>query len=181
MNKSRFLTIFVLIAILLSAFAVSSVQAKTDPTVKNTVKNKTGGEVQMSLTGPDGKTYYSFGTGWGSFNIQAGIYSYYVLTPCGALSGQINLTRAKMIVFSCTADGPHLDVFVPNPPAPPGPNEPPPPPPPPSDPCLLTKFGATINPACDPCLNSKFDAITTTPGCDPCKFNEFNAITNPGC
>jgi hypothetical protein len=133
--------------ILLSTLAVSSALAKNEPPVKNSVRNQTGGEVQMSLSGPNGITFYSFGLGVGSFTIQEGIYSYYIKTPCGVLSGQMTLTRSKTLAFSCQDGVPHLEVYVPEPPAPVEPM--PLPTPVPSNPCPVNKFGV----------------ITTDPGC----------------
>jgi hypothetical protein len=113
MNKKsgKVLGAVMVLMIILSAFPMGMVLAANDPAeVSVTVMNNTVGSVSLHLTGEGGSFWLDVSaSGMGKLVVPEGKYDYYLSTPCGGESGEMNLNVAKVLRADCGED-PDLSV-----------------------------------------------------------------------
>ena len=106
--KARFVILFVVLALLVSMLPMSSAfAAKATPKVDVIVHNQTKGTISLTLTDSIGNPYFftfkpEFTSGG---SVPEGVYSYYLLTPCGYQRGTWSLTRTKQLTLYCAKEG----------------------------------------------------------------------------
>ena len=106
--KIRVVMILVVMALLVSMLPMSgALAAKVSPKVGVIVHNQTKGTISLTLTDSIGNPYFftfkpEFTSG---ATVPAGVYSYYLLTPCGYQHGIWSLTRTKQLTLYCAKEG----------------------------------------------------------------------------
>jgi hypothetical protein len=105
--KARLVILFVVLALLVSMLPMSSAFAhKVTPKVDVIVHNQTAGTITLTLTAKTGSYYFTFKPEFNSgATVPAGVYSYYLLTPCGYQHGIWSLTRTKQLTLYCAKEG----------------------------------------------------------------------------
>ena len=69
------------------------------------VRNQTGVEVEIRLTGADGvPMFVTLPAGTSTLTLTEGIYEYYVNLPCGVATGTWNVNVVKILYLSCSHD-----------------------------------------------------------------------------
>ncbi len=100
MKKLVFATLTIL-ALLFSLLPANTAFAKDGGSSLLSVRNRSGGDVTITLYSADGSKTLTYEVGTYFSTVGAGTYTFYAVTPCGVQSGIINLTRNKQLYFSC--------------------------------------------------------------------------------
>ena len=98
----RLLYVSVILVLALSLLPIS-VFAAAPAELDLKVRNQTGVEVEIRLTGPDGvPMFVTLPAGTSTLTLTEGIYEYYVNLPCGVATGTWNVNVVKILYLSCS-------------------------------------------------------------------------------
>jgi len=96
---------FIAIVVLVLTLLPARVFAAAPQNLDLKVRNQTGGEVELRVTGTDGvPKYFSLPAGTSTLTLTEGVYEYYAILPCGFAAGTWNVNVVKILYLSCSHD-----------------------------------------------------------------------------
>ncbi|MCX6079019.1 MAG: hypothetical protein NTW32_05750 [Chloroflexi bacterium] len=111
--KIKAVLLLTVLALLIAMLPMSSAFAKKPvPVVAINVHNQSGGSITLTLTDTIGNPrFFVFKPEGSSDTVPAGIYKYYLLTPCGFERGIWNMTRTKELSVYCAKEGREVNLY----------------------------------------------------------------------
>ena len=107
MNRKIF---FALLAALMVATLPGIAMAAQPAPITLTVRNQTGADASVQLTGPDGAPQFlELPAGVYKMEMTEGVYSFYANTQCGSMAGVWNVDKSKTLYLNCK-EGPYAEL-----------------------------------------------------------------------